>query len=560
MTDLAAAAPTSAARTSMRSSSTTRTRVLGAGARPDAAERRPARQVARRSPLRCGGRRRARGRERAGSSPASASARPARSTRRPARVADARNLPNWIEPFPLAAELERRLGTPVSLDNDVTVATRAEFELGAGRDHDSLLGVFWGTGVGGGIIARRRALGRPRRGRRVRRTRSSAAAARCAAAAIAAASRPTRAGCRWSGGPRGACAAASTTELFAIARQRGKTRLTSSVWAHAYKDGDRVAIRALERAADALGLGIASAINLLDLPAVVIGGGMGERFWETHGPRITASMQAHLFQRDRPPALLGERARRPRRPARRGAARQTLTRACAARSPQAARAVCVESAPVRREPLFEHRLELAGYATRALELEGEGPPLVLLHGYRGLRRHLAPGARPPRPRATARALAVDLPGFGRADDLDDGPMLPQYDRFAAAAIEHAAGEAGARSSSPATRSAAASRCARRSARTCRSTGSSRSRRPGSTCRRGSRSSSATRSCARCSTRPSPMPELVVRRSVGEVYRQLVFARPGDAPGELVAMFTSHHRVDAARSSACATSARGCCPS
>jgi hypothetical protein len=31
-----------------------------------------------------------------------------------------------------------------------------------------------------------------------------------------------------------------------------------------------------------------------------------------------------------------------------------------------------------RQPLVEHRLELAGFETRALELEGDGPPLVLL--------------------------------------------------------------------------------------------------------------------------------------------------------------------------------------
>jgi pimeloyl-ACP methyl ester carboxylesterase len=40
--------------------------------------------------------------------------------------------------------------------------------------------------------------------------------------------------------------------------------------------------------------------------------------------------------------------------------------------------------------------------------------------------------------------------------------------------------------------------------------------------------------------PAPLPERVVRRSVGEVYRRLAFSRPGDAPGELVSMFTSHH--------------------
>ncbi len=33
------------------------------------------------------------------------------------------------------------------------------------------------------------------------------------------------------------------------------------------------------------------------------------------------------------------------------------------------------------QPLFEHRLDLAGYRTRALELEGDGPPLLLLHGF-----------------------------------------------------------------------------------------------------------------------------------------------------------------------------------
>src|SRR5205823_295167 len=44
------------------------------------------------------------------------------------------------------------LGVPVFVGNDVQVATEAEFHLGAGRDYDSLLGVFWGTGVGGGLI------------------------------------------------------------------------------------------------------------------------------------------------------------------------------------------------------------------------------------------------------------------------------------------------------------------------------------------------------------------------------------------------------------------------
>jgi hypothetical protein len=32
------------------------------------------------------------------------------------------------------------------------------------------------------------------------------------------------------------------------------------------------------------------------------------------------------------------------------------------------------------EPLFEHRLNLAGYETRVLELEGNGVPVIMFHG------------------------------------------------------------------------------------------------------------------------------------------------------------------------------------
>src|ERR1035438_9748622 len=67
-------------------------------------------------------------------------------------VTSARNLPNWEGEFGLGATLSDQLGTPVFLGNDVQVATQAEFDLGAGRPYKSLLGVFWGTGVGGGLI------------------------------------------------------------------------------------------------------------------------------------------------------------------------------------------------------------------------------------------------------------------------------------------------------------------------------------------------------------------------------------------------------------------------
>jgi pimeloyl-ACP methyl ester carboxylesterase len=80
---------------------------------------------------------------------------------------------------------------------------------------------------------------------------------------------------------------------------------------------------------------------------------------------------------------------------------------------------------------MEYRMEVGGFETRVLELEGAGPGVVLLHGYadsadtwRPLLARLADRDR--------RAIAVDLPGFGAASLLEPGPVLPQYDAFACA--------------------------------------------------------------------------------------------------------------------------------
>jgi pimeloyl-ACP methyl ester carboxylesterase len=80
----------------------------------------------------------------------------------------------------------------------------------------------------------------------------------------------------------------------------------------------------------------------------------------------------------------------------------------------------------------ESRQPLAGVRTRVLEVDGDGPPLVLLHGFsdsadtwRVVLQGLA--------RLGRRAVAIDLPGFGAAEDAQPGMILPQFEAVAIAA-------------------------------------------------------------------------------------------------------------------------------
>ena len=87
-------------------------------------------------------------------------------------------------------------------------------------------------------------------------------------------------------------------------KKRERTRLTSGVWAAALHHDDDMAKALMDRAVTALGAGIASAVNLLDVEAVVIGGGLGTRLGEPYVERIAQEMKPHLFVDERPPAML----------------------------------------------------------------------------------------------------------------------------------------------------------------------------------------------------------------------------------------------------------------
>jgi glucokinase len=218
-------------------------------------------------------------------------------------VTSARNLPGWAGTFNVREALERELGAPLALGNDVQVATDAEFELGAAKDFSSLLGVFWGTGVGGGIILD----GKPWIGRRaageighvcVKLGGAKCGCGRhgCMEAYAGRAMLEARARRRHEKGEK--------TDLFKIMEERGRPRLTSGVWHRALKADDKLAHELIDEAVEALGAGVASALNVLDVEAVVIGGGLGLKLGEPYVDKIRDAIMPHLFASDDPPAIM----------------------------------------------------------------------------------------------------------------------------------------------------------------------------------------------------------------------------------------------------------------
>jgi glucokinase len=225
-------------------------------------------------------------------------------------VTGAGNLPGWEGTFPMSETLERTLGCEVRVGNDVQVATDAEFKLGAGRLYKSLLGVFWGTGVGGGLILD----GKPWTG-----LGAAGEIGHVVVEIDGALCTCGRRGCMEAYAGRAAMEGyvsklveenGRKTDLFKLMKERERTRLTSGIWARALDHGDKLAIQTIDRAVRALGAGIASACNLLDVEGVILGGGLGIRLGHPYAKRIAAEMLPHLFANSRPPhvhvAALGD--------------------------------------------------------------------------------------------------------------------------------------------------------------------------------------------------------------------------------------------------------------
>lgn len=225
-------------------------------------------------------------------------------------VRRAPNLAGFEREVHFGTLVSRALGVErVVLENDVNAGIVAEHRLGAGKDADDVLGVFVGTGVGGGLVLG----GRLHRG-------VTGAAGEIGHMVIREGGR--QCGCGLDGHveayagraaiereARRRHAAGDATALVELA---GDGRMKSSVLAKALDAGDRVAAELLDEAVEALGAGIASVVNVLDLGLVVVGGGVADKLGAGFVGRVEEAVRSRLFVPSSPvrvvPATLGDLA------------------------------------------------------------------------------------------------------------------------------------------------------------------------------------------------------------------------------------------------------------
>jgi len=219
-------------------------------------------------------------------------------------VSLAANVPGFADRVELGPMLSKSLnGIPVTIDNDVRVGVLGEFKRGAGRPYRNLFGVWVGSGVGGGLVLD----GELYDGR--------GAAGEIGHAVVVPDGRLCscgRRGCleayagrvRMEERARELHRSGKKTILFKVMKERNSARLSSGVFASALKKGDKMAAQLIDEAASALGFALASAQNVLDLEAIMVGGGLGDRLGQPFVDQIADQMAPHLFTPDKPPRML----------------------------------------------------------------------------------------------------------------------------------------------------------------------------------------------------------------------------------------------------------------
>jgi glucokinase len=204
------------------------------------------------------------------------------------------NAPNmgWRN-VPVARKLASLTRRPVVVGNDCDVGTLGEYVFGAGRGSESLVGLFVGTGLGGGIV---------HHGQLISGENHLAAELGHMIVSVD--------GRECGGGHRGCLEAYASKSGMGRRFQREKARVKrsllaredvdlanvrSGVLSRAYRAGDELVREVVDEAARYLGVGVANVITCLGPDTIVLGGGVIEALGKEMLPTVRAAAKVHVF-------------------------------------------------------------------------------------------------------------------------------------------------------------------------------------------------------------------------------------------------------------------------
>jgi len=196
--------------------------------------------------------------------------------------------------FPLGPRIAEEFGHPTIVENDVNAGVYGEFKAGAAVGARDVLGVFVGTGIGGGLILNGALYrGFSKAAGEVGHTIVKAGGPRC--------------GCGNRGCLEAVASRTSITRDIRKAIKRGyrgvlskslvKTtdQLSGKDLKVAYDAGDQLVTKIIHRAAKLIGVAIGSQLNLLGLELVLLGGGVVEAFGDPFIERVEIAARDFAF-------------------------------------------------------------------------------------------------------------------------------------------------------------------------------------------------------------------------------------------------------------------------
>ncbi len=197
----------------------------------------------------------------------------------------------FMNKMPLAARIERACGMPVILGNDVNVGLYGEHQFGAAKDHDHVVGIFIGTGIGGAMILNGQLYAGATGGAgEIGHVHMDRDGARC--------------GCGRQGCFEALCSRLSiATEAAGIAARQMAPELLeaagtdildikSGQLADSVRAGERVVVDLLRRKSRLIGRVMADLVNILNPEMIVLGGGLVEALPRLIVSEATQTMRA----------------------------------------------------------------------------------------------------------------------------------------------------------------------------------------------------------------------------------------------------------------------------